>query len=117
MGLLSVVYRQSGTAGKNKAGGRRSSGTDFDRRAVGNGIPDFDDRKVTDRDAALGPVAVPDRRIERPVIARQAVNKDRAAGVGILHAGPFAVTFVGIGDVELARILRVLGAPIDAIDA
>src|SRR4051794_26066102 len=83
------------------------SGQDFDRRSVGYRVPNLRDRHVADRDASLGPVAIPPRRIERPVIVWQAVDKDRAARLDTHRLRPLPVALVGIGDVESARVARL----------
>src|SRR5271168_3725687 len=123
--LFCVIYKQNAGAGKDIGSSPslpnrlvpRASRQDVDRSPVGDSVPDFDDRGIADRDASVGPVALPTRRIVRAKVAWQAVDKDPAAGFDMRRLRPSAVLRVWIGDVEFARVPRVLRAPINAIDA
>src|SRR5439155_14856846 len=92
------------------------SGPDFDRRPVGHRVPNLGDRHIADRDASLGPIAIPPRRIERAVIVWQAVDKDRAARLDTHRLRPLPVALVGIGDVERARVTRLHRFIVDAVN-
>src|SRR5262249_59958103 len=119
MGLLPGIYRQNRLAGKGKPGlalAAAVSGKNLDRGAVGDGVPDLYDREISDGNAALGPIAIPFRRVERAVIARQAVNKDRAARIDMRRPGTLTIPFVGIGDVEPAGVAGLGPAPIRPVD-
>src|SRR5580704_4903126 len=124
-GTFCAIYRQNGAPGKAAATlpvngesavesaesrgrgglvGARASRTDVDWRPVGDGVPNLDDGGIADRKAPGGPIAVPLGRIVGAVVARQAVNEDRPARVGMPRLGPLAVRVVRIGDVKFARV-------------
>src|SRR5215472_7342269 len=71
----------------------------LDRRSIRNGIPNLDDRYIADRNAALGPIAIPLRRVERAVVARQTVYEDRAAWLDIHVIGVLSITLLRIRNV------------------
>src|SRR3984957_20683806 len=94
-----------------------ASRQDIEWRPVGDGVPDLGDRRIAHRDASLGPILDPNRRIVRAVVAWQTVNEDAVAGLDMHCPRLLAVLCIGIGDVQFACVSRALRPPIDAIDA